>query len=87
MNSRTMEKIDLDEFQGAVKAVMNKYNTTEEEAEKYIMSWGPKRLKQYGIFESGESWREGHTKQTVEKRKNQRRKKNKMARKTRKSNR
>ena len=30
MNKNVLDKIDLEEFQGAVKAVMEKFNTTEE---------------------------------------------------------
>ena len=87
MNKNVLDKIDLEEFQGAVKAVMEKFNTTEEEAEKYIMSWGPKRLKAYNLLTAGESWRDGHTKQKLEKRVKNRRKKNKQARKARRANR
>lgn len=87
MDSKLMEKIDLEEFQGATKAVAEHYNISEEEAEKYIMTWGPKALKRTGILDAGSSWREGYTKPTMEKRKSQRRKKNKMARKARKANR
>lgn len=87
MNNKLIDKIDLDEFQGATKAVAEHYNISEEEAEQYIMSWGPKKLKRTGILDAAASWREGYTKPTIEKRKSQRRKKNKVARKSRKANR
>ena len=51
------------------------------------MSWGPKRLKAYNLLTAGESWRDGHTKQKLEKRVKNRRKKNKQARKARRANR
>lgn len=87
MDNRLLGKIDLDEFHEAIKAVAEHYNISEEEAENYIMKWGPKALKRIGILDAGSSWREGYTKPTVEKRKSQRRKKDKIVRKAKKANR
>lgn len=87
MDSNLINKIDLDEFQKATKAVKEHYNITEEEAEQYIMQWGPKAMKRVGLLEKGESWKAGYTKPPTSKKVNERRKKNKQARKSRKKNR
>jgi len=85
--SNLMEKIDLEKLQEVTKSVMSHYNITEEEAEQYIMKWGPKRMKKMGVLDNSESWKAGFTKQPTEKKIKERRKKNKQAKKSRKNNR
>lgn len=81
--SNIIDKIDYDAFEKATKKIKERYNISEPEAEKYLMSLGPKALKNMRIFSNIHEWREGHTKQTIVKRKSERRKKNKISRQTR----
>lgn len=87
MDNRLINKIDLDEFQKATKSVKEHYNISEEEAEQYIMKQGPKMLKRAGLLDNTESWKAGYTKPPTSKKINERRKKNKQARKSRRKNR
>lgn len=87
MNNKLIDKIDLDEFEKATKAVKEHYNISEEEAEQYIMQWGPKDMKRVGLLDPESSWREGFTKKSLQRRVENRRKKNKQAKKARRKNR
>lgn len=87
MDNKIVDRLDLEEFTNVTNMVAKHYNISEEEAEEYVMSFGPKKLKRMGVLEADKGWRDGYTKQTIEKRKETRRKKNKMARKARRANR
>lgn len=87
MNNKLINKLDLDGFSELTKKIVEQYNITEEEAEEYALKLGPKKLRSLGALETSSGWRENFTKPTLEKRKQNNRKKNKQARKARKLNR
>lgn len=86
MDSKLVNRLDLDAFTEVTNKISKDYNVSEEEAEGYIMALGPKKLKKMGILE-GTGWRDGYTKQSIQKRKEGRRKKNKEAKKAKRKNR
>lgn len=87
MNQKLVNRLSLDEFTKLTDKVAKHYNISDEEAEKYVLSLGPQKLKNMGVLENNHGWRDGFTKQTIEKRKAHKRKKNKMAKKSRRANR
>jgi len=87
MNNKLVNRLDLNEFTKLVDNVKKQYNISDEEAEKYVISLGPKKLKKLNTFEDPNGWRAGYTKPTVMKKKLNNKKKNKEARKARRKNR
>lgn len=65
----------------------NRQKFIEIYGEEALKNLGPKRKFQLGLLNTPNQWRIGYTKPTLEKRKEKRRKKNKMARMARKTNR
>ncbi|MFW6014994.1 MAG: hypothetical protein ACOCRK_00995 [bacterium] len=81
MNNKILDKIDLDAFTEKSDMIKKTYNISDEEAGQYLLSFGPKRLSKIGVLEDRFGWREGFTKKSLMKRKENRRKKNKETRK------
>lgn len=87
MDEKLTNRLDLDEFTKITNKVAKQYNISDEEAEEYVMSLGPKSLSRMGVLDGRHGWRDGYTKASVGKKKAHRRKKNKMARQSRRANR
>jgi hypothetical protein len=77
-----MDRIDKDSFKRLVEFMSTNKNVSKEEAENIISGFGPKRLNKHGLLVD-DGWRAGYTKQTIEKRKNKNRSKEKNRRKVR----
>lgn len=78
-------QLDKNLFKKAVDRYIDKYGATEEEAIKVLKGKGPSFLFSVGCLLSS-GWRAGYTKQTLEKRTENRRIKNKRAAKARRIN-
>jgi hypothetical protein len=85
--SNLFSKLDQNVYAERVKVVQKKYNISEEEAKKYILSMGPKMLLKTGVLSNKVAWREGFTKKPMELRIKERRAKSKIAKQSRKQNR
>ena len=85
--NKLLGKIDLDTFIKKTENIKKTHNLSEEDAEKFLMDLGPKKLKSIGCLENDISWRAGYTKPTIAKRRSTNRKKNKLARIARRKNR
>ena len=81
-----MNNLDRKNVANAVEKIKKEYNISDDEALKYLLKHGPKQLFKMNMFNDKGGWRAGYTKPTLEARKTERRKKNKLARKARKLN-
>ena len=79
-----MKQSDIDKgaLDRLVDFMSTNRNISKEEAEERIKKYGPKRLQRHGVL-SGVGWREGYTKKSLDKRTDERRKKEKNRRKVR----
>jgi len=87
MDQKLLNNINYDKFVETTDTIKKNYNISEQEAEEYLISLGPKKLTKLGVLDNSFSWRDGYTKKSVDKRVKERRKKNKMAQKSKKQQR
>lgn len=69
-----------------VKEIEQKFGSQAVNNVAYILSLPPKKIFKMGLAVDPDGWRAGYTKPTLEKRKQERRKKNKSARTARREN-
>ena len=79
---------DTTEFSDIEKeAIYNKYKQEANNRVSELKDMKPKRLFKLGLAAASDGWREGYTKQSIEKRSESRRMRNRIARKSRRTNR
>lgn len=73
-------KINKERLEKVIDFISTAHKISKEEAAKRVQNMGPKQLNKFEVLETG-GWRPGFTRETLEKRKQRRRNKEKNRRK------